>query len=106
MSLAQMQCENPTGLDLDGFEDVWLDFQQGSITDQSSITVDYHHAGVLGPGHQHPQLAAGSADRRQHCHFQIARDALFGLGQPSTRHLLLENWCFLRPGLCRVGSGQ
>ena len=106
MPLAQMQRKNSAVLDLDRFKDVWFDIQRRSVANKPSITINDHHPGVFGPGHQHPQLAAGTADRWQLCHFRVPRYALFDLGQPVTRNLLLEHGGLAQRGARPVCPSQ
>jgi hypothetical protein len=106
VSVAQVEREDPTILDVHRFEDVRLEPQSGGVADQARITVNHHHTGVFRPAHQHPYLAAGTTDGFELCQVRFAWQPFVGFRQLSARHFLLEERCLLSLGPRRPGHSQ
>ncbi len=105
-ALAQMKREDASVFDIDRFEDVGLEFERRRVADQPRIAVDHHHAGVLGAGHQHPQLAARPADSGDLRYRRVARHPIVDLGQLAAGDLRLEIRRLLQCRTRRAGQGQ
>jgi len=54
-----MQRENPTVLDIYGFENVRHNVSDGVYPTNLAFPLHHHHAGVFGPPIQHPQSPPG-----------------------------------------------
>ena len=106
VSAAQMEREDSAILDIHRCQDVGYERQRRGVADQPCIPVNHHHAGVLGPAHQHPQLAAGIADCLRIRNFPIAWQPFVDPGQLSAGYVLLEKRRLLPLGLDRAGNGH
>ena len=106
VSAAQMKREDSAILDIHRCQDVGYERQRRGVADQPRIPVNHHHAGVLWPTHQHPQLAAGIADCLRIRNFRIARQPFFDLGQLSAGYVFLEKRRLMQLGLGRAGNGH
>src|SRR6516225_9861542 len=106
MSATQMEREDTAVLDIYRFQDVRQERKRGGVTDQPCVAVNNHHASVLGPPHQHPQLASGIAvcfgSRRR----RIAWQTFVNPGKFSADYVLLEKRRLLRLSLCRVENSD
>src|SRR6516165_2029207 len=100
-----MEREDSAILDIHRRQDVGHERQRRGVADQPCIAVNHHHAGVLGPAHQHPQLAAGIADCFGFRQLRIAWQPFVDPGQLPAGYVLFEKRRLLELGLDRAGNG-